>query len=175
MLKLKLIYDRWSVSKSVLVSHSHLKPTTRVLFSVWHFRVSWCGAPSLMRDAIASGSCQKSHSWVQVPQNSGPYFTASYVNPPTWRAKCPYLYPPGTRWPSHLPGTGFPFCHLLGLIGLWWMYSNPSPHAISRSRSYCYIVTVGQSASLSWCRAPFGAGDQMLHFFEWQLLFYFFM
>jgi hypothetical protein len=28
------------------------------------------------------------------------------------------------------------------------------------------IATDGQSVSSSWCRAPFGAGDQMLHFFE---------
>jgi hypothetical protein len=29
-----------------------------------------------------------------------------------------------------------------------------------------YIATDGQSASSSWCRCPFGAGDQILHFFE---------
>jgi hypothetical protein len=37
------------------------------------------------------------------------------------------------------------------------------------------ITTDGQSASSSWCFAPFGAGDQMLHLFEWQLLSLFFM
>jgi hypothetical protein len=42
------------------------------------------------------------------------------------------------------------------------------------SSSSSYIMTDGQSASLSWYLAPFGAGDQMSHFFEWQLLFLFF-
>jgi hypothetical protein len=41
------------------------------------------------------------------------------------------------------------------------------------SSSSSYIATDGHSAISSWCRAPFGAGDQMLHFFEWQLLFKF--
>jgi hypothetical protein len=68
-------------------------------------------APSLMRGlvcnllvAIASGPCQSSHSWLEVPQNSRPYFTVSFETPPTWRARSPYLYPPGTEWPSYTPG-----------------------------------------------------------------------
>jgi hypothetical protein len=44
-------------------------------------------------------------------------------------------------------------------------------NTISRS----HITTDGQSASSSWCLAPFRAGDQMLHLFEWQLLSLFFM
>jgi hypothetical protein len=37
---------------------------------------------------------------------------------PTWRARSPYLYP---------PGTGFPFHRLLLLAWLRWRYSNPPP------------------------------------------------
>jgi hypothetical protein len=48
----------------------------------------------------------------------------------TWRARSPYLYPPGTGWPIIPPGTGFPFHHLLRLVGLWWRYSNPPPHGV---------------------------------------------
>jgi hypothetical protein len=33
-----------------------------------------------------------------------------------------------------------------------------------------YVATDGQSATSSWCLAPLGTGDQMLHLFEWQLL-----
>jgi hypothetical protein len=36
--------------------------------------------------------------------------------------------------------------------------------------SSSYIATDGQSASSYWCRASFGAGDQILIFFVWQLL-----
>jgi hypothetical protein len=39
--------------------------------------------------------------------------------------------------------------------------------------SSSYIATDSQSTSSSWCRAPFGADDQILNFFEWQLLSFF--
>jgi hypothetical protein len=49
---------RWSlfttVSLSVLVSGSHLEPTTRFLFSVWQLRVSCWGAPSLTRGWVCN-------------------------------------------------------------------------------------------------------------------------
>jgi hypothetical protein len=38
--------------------------------------------------------------------------------------------------------------------------------------SSSYISTDGQSASSSWCRALFGAADQISIFFVWQLLSY---
>jgi hypothetical protein len=74
-------------------------------------RLCYVVAPSLTRGrvviycTIASGHCQSSHSWVEVPQNSRPYFTVSSKTPPTWRARFPYLYPPGTGWPSYTPGS----------------------------------------------------------------------
>jgi hypothetical protein len=110
-LKLKLIYDRQSVGQPVLVSGSHLEPMTRFFFSIWRLRVSWCAAPSLTRGWACNllvhlllGLCQSSHSWVEVPQNSWPYFTASLETPPTWRARSLYFYPPGTEWPSYTTG-----------------------------------------------------------------------
>jgi hypothetical protein len=48
--------------------------------------------------------CQSSRCWVEVSQNSQPYFTVSSETPLTWRARFPYLYPPGTGWPSYTPG-----------------------------------------------------------------------
>jgi hypothetical protein len=51
---------------------------------------------SVIYCTIASGPCQSGHSWVEVPQNSQPYFTVSSETLPTWRARSPYLYPPGT-------------------------------------------------------------------------------
>jgi hypothetical protein len=42
------------------------------------------------------------------------------------------------------------------------------------SLSSSYIATDWQSASSSWCLAPFGADDEILSFFEWQLLSFFF-
>jgi hypothetical protein len=126
-LKLKLIYDRQSVCQSVLVSGTHLGLTTNFPFSLKFpldssrfvilqcplWREDW----SVIYCTIASGPCQSSHSWVEVPQNSPPYFTVSSETPPTWRARSLYLYPPWTRWPSYTPRHWVPFSRLLRLTG----------------------------------------------------------
>jgi hypothetical protein len=52
---------------------------------------------------IAAGPRQHNHSWSRVLQDSWPYFTVSDSRPPTWRVRSPYLYPPGTWWPSYTP------------------------------------------------------------------------
>jgi hypothetical protein len=31
------------------------------------------------------------------------FYCLRFETPPTWRAKSPYLYPPGTGWPSYTP------------------------------------------------------------------------
>jgi hypothetical protein len=67
-------------------------------------RPLWREGGSVIYCRIASRPCQSSHSWVEVPQNSRPYFSVSFETPPTWRARFPYLYPPETRWPSYTPG-----------------------------------------------------------------------
>jgi hypothetical protein len=53
----------------------------------------------------------------------------------------------------------FPFCRLLRLAGLRWRDSTPPPHGnpcewVESSRVESYVTTHGQSASLSWCKAP---------------------
>jgi hypothetical protein len=74
---------------------------------VWH--LLWREDGSVIYCTIVSGPCQSSHSWVEVPQNSRPYFTVSSETPPTWRARSPYLYAPGTGWSSYTPGHWVPF------------------------------------------------------------------
>jgi hypothetical protein len=65
-------------------------------------RLCYFVAPSLMRGGVCNllykffGPCQSSHSWVEVPLNSRPYFTLSSETAPTWKARSSYLYPPGT-------------------------------------------------------------------------------
>jgi hypothetical protein len=89
-LKLKLIYDRQSVGQSVLMSGSHLRPMTRFFYLsddcgfLYKGRPLWREDGSVIYCTIASGPCQSSHSWIQVPQNSWPYFTVSFETPPTW-------------------------------------------------------------------------------------------
>jgi hypothetical protein len=44
----------------------------------------------------------------------------------------------------------------------FWFSCTGERSSSSSNSSSRYIATNGQSASLSWCRAPFGAGDQQL-------------
>jgi hypothetical protein len=60
------------------------------------------GAPSLTKGRICNSQCN--HSTVRIAQNPKPYFTVSSETPPTWRARFPYLYPPGTGRTSYTPG-----------------------------------------------------------------------
>jgi hypothetical protein len=49
-----------------------------------------------------------------VPRDSIPYFIVPILETPsTWRARSPYLYSPGTGWPSYTPGHRVPFSLLL--------------------------------------------------------------
>jgi hypothetical protein len=94
---------------------------------------------------ITSGPCQSSHSWAEVPQNSRPYFTVSFKTPQTWRARSPYLYPPGTGWPSYTAWYWAPFCRLLRLR---WRDSNPPPHGSSIHWTLMFDATGKESHQL---------------------------
>jgi hypothetical protein len=52
---------------------------------------------------------------------------------------------------------------------VWTTYCAPCVSSLS------YIATDSQSDSLSWCQVPFCADGQILNFFEWQLLSFFFI
>jgi hypothetical protein len=80
-------------------------------FSAWQLRVSWYGAPSLTRgwdckllSQLFLGLARAVTLQPKSRRTHGPYFTVSSETPPTWRARFPYLYPPGTGWPSYTPG-----------------------------------------------------------------------
>jgi hypothetical protein len=69
--------------------------------AVWKLWSCFYRAPSLTRGRVWNLQCN--HSMVRVAQNPQPYFTVSET-PPTWRARFPYSYPPGARWPSCTSG-----------------------------------------------------------------------
>jgi hypothetical protein len=113
--KSKLLCD-WksvnqSVSQYVLVSSTLVGLATRYYFlsecCCLKFAVLYLLAPSLTRGRVCNLQCN--HSIVRVAQNPKPYFTVSSETPLTWRARFPYLYPPGTGWPSYTPGHWVPF------------------------------------------------------------------
>jgi hypothetical protein len=80
-----------------------------------YLHVCYFVAPSLTRDGseiycrIASGPCQSSHSWVEVPQNSRPYFTVSFETPQPGGPGSRIYIPQEQGGPVIPPGTGFPF------------------------------------------------------------------
>jgi hypothetical protein len=88
---------------------------------------------------------QCNHSMVRVAQNPKPYFTVSSDTPLTIRGRFPYLYLPGTGWPSYTPEHWVPFTSslttcLLRLARIRWRYSNPPPTWRDRS---LYIQSLG--------------------------------
>jgi hypothetical protein len=89
---------------------------------------------------IASGLCQSSYSWVEVPQNSRPYFTVSSETPPTWRARFPCLYPPGTGWTSYTPGHWVFQIRPISVPEIW------PPHGLNREHRFqqflCFCLCI---------------------------------
>jgi hypothetical protein len=75
--------------------------------AVWNLQSCIYGAPSLTRGRVCNLWCN--HSMVRFTQNPKPYFTVSSDTPQTWRSRFPYLYPPGTGWPSYTPRHWVPF------------------------------------------------------------------
>jgi hypothetical protein len=78
-------------------------------------RVCYFVAPSLTRGLV----CNLLYNcfWAlpelpllgRSPTELRPYFTVSFETPSIWRARLPYLYPPGTGWLSYTPGHLVPF------------------------------------------------------------------
>jgi hypothetical protein len=82
---------------------------------------------------------------------------------PTWRARSPYFYPPGTGWHSYTPRHWIPFSSLLRLRGLQWRYSTPSPH---RSDSWSKLADpryIGSARTTQKTRPPVLLCDVIKH------------
>jgi hypothetical protein len=59
---------------------------------------------------ISAGPRQRSHSGVKSPAALMAIFCClRFETSPTWRARFPYLYPPGTGWLSYTPRHRVPF------------------------------------------------------------------
>jgi hypothetical protein len=97
---------RPTVSQPVFVSGS---PMTRFLFLVWQLRVSWCGAPSLTKEWVCNLFVQLLLGLDEaVTRRTHDHILLSFETPPTWRARSPYLFHPGSGWPSYTPGHWVP-------------------------------------------------------------------
>jgi hypothetical protein len=152
--------------KTVLISQSYVttdgqlaslswcqapsRAQNQIFVTVRQLWVCWCGAPSLTRGWV----CHLQLLMVlasTVILRSESHRTQDYVycfrfeTPPTWGARSPYLYLPGTRWPNYTP-----------------------------IATQSHITTNSQSASWLWCQTPSGAQDHIFvdcYKDNWSLLY----
>jgi hypothetical protein len=111
---------RATVSQSVRLGVRHPSGTSNqfvFLLEIFfiQLRVCYFVAPSLTRGRVCNllYNCfwtLPEHSLLsRSPTELTTIFTVSYETPPTWGARSPYLYPPGTRWPRYTPWHLVPF------------------------------------------------------------------
>jgi hypothetical protein len=105
----------------------------QIFVAVRQLRVSWCGAPSLMKWRVCRLQLLLSLARA-VNLGSESRGTRDHIlyclrfeAPPTWRARSPYLHPPTTVWSSYTPRHWLPFALLR------WRYSNLPPHGRSKT------------------------------------------
>jgi hypothetical protein len=102
---------------------------TRFFFSVWQLRVSWCGAPSLMRGWVCNLLLQLFLSLARAVGLGSKSCTTRYprdhilclIETPQPRGPGPHICISQEQGDPIIPqGTGFPFRHLLLVAGLRW-------------------------------------------------------
>jgi hypothetical protein len=99
-----------TVSRPVCLRVKHPSGTQDKNFNtVRQLWVCWCGPPPLRRE---DGSVVYNCCWPSPKQSfSGPspagliiiFNCLRFATAPAWRARSPYLCPPGTEWPSCTP------------------------------------------------------------------------
>jgi hypothetical protein len=72
-----------------------------------------------------------------------------FETPSTWKARLPYLYPPGSGWPGYTPNALVSFFVAPTTRRAMLEIFDPASTKVKS-----YITTDGQSASLSWNKAP---------------------
>jgi hypothetical protein len=102
-LKSKLCYDRWSVSQSVLVSSAYLGHKIRFLLLSDSCGFVDVGRPLWRTDGSVAYNCSSPVGLMTM------FYCLRFETPPTWKARSPYLYPPGTEWPGYTQRYWVPF------------------------------------------------------------------
>jgi hypothetical protein len=106
---------RPTVSRPVL---SWSKAPTRAQYQIFNTvsqqRVSWCGVHSLTRGQVCSVQMLLVlvRAVVLGSESRGTHdnvLLSQIRDFPNWRDRSPYLYPPGTGWPSFTPSQWVPF------------------------------------------------------------------
>jgi hypothetical protein len=109
--------------------------------AVWNLRSCIYGAPSLTRGRVCNLRCN--HSMVRVTQNPKPYFTVLSETPPAWKARFPYLYLPGTGWPSYTPAHWVLFTSSRLASVLRWTLDRTPVRSLENTVLRCTLFTKG--------------------------------
>jgi hypothetical protein len=124
--------DRRSVGHSLLVSSSHLRPTTRI-FSCQKFNGFWCGALSLTRGRVCRLQLLLllARAVILGSESCGTHdhtLLSQIRDSPNMEGQVPVFISPMNRVTQlYTSGIGFPFRRLLRFAALRWRYSNPPP------------------------------------------------
>jgi hypothetical protein len=107
----------------------------QILFSVWQLRVSWYGAPSLMRGWVCNLLVQlrlgHARAVTLCPSSAElmTIFCCMIWDFPNLEGQVPVFI--SQLYPVIPPSTGFHFRSLLKFAKLWWSNSNPPPHEVT--------------------------------------------
>jgi hypothetical protein len=153
--KSKLCYYRRSVGHSVLVSSTHLGLTTRFLLLL-----DSCGFVDVGCCLWRENGSTVYKWWWSTPMQSflGPspaglvtiFYCLRFETTSTWRARSPYLYPPGTGWPSYTPRHWVSFSSLpTTRRATVEVFKSASTWGCPLSKSRSHIATDGHSISKS--------------------------
>jgi hypothetical protein len=133
--KSKLCYDRRLVGQSVLVWSIHLGLTARFWYLSDICRFVVVGRSLWRENGPAFYNC----CWASPAQSFLGLIPVGLVtifcclrfeNPPTGWTWSPFLYPPGTGWPSYTSRHRLSFSSP-PIAGLRWRYSNPPPRGVN--------------------------------------------
>jgi hypothetical protein len=134
----KLCYDRRSVGQSILVSGSHLGPKTRFLLLSDSCGFVDMGYPLWRKDESVVYNCC-------CPSPAQSFLGPSpaclrFKTLPTRRTRSPYLYPPGTGWPSYNPLHWVPFSSPSATRRAMVEVSTPPPHGVANTFCNTYDI-----------------------------------
>jgi hypothetical protein len=111
----ELLYDwQFTASQFVLVTSPMRLKTSNFIF-----HLNACGYSPYVTPSLTRGwfcrlwlllvSPAQSFSGSSPAELMTTFYCLRFETPPTWRARSPYLYPPGTGWPGYTPRHWVPF------------------------------------------------------------------
>jgi hypothetical protein len=86
-----------------------------------------------------------------VPWDLRPYFIIPIFETPTCRVRSPYLYPPGTGWPSYTLGHWVPFFDFWPQAALGW--TPQKTHLLAVALLRCDVAIVADRRDSTTCNS----------------------